>query len=355
MAGDWIKMRAELFTHPRFLSLCSALIYGEHHGLLLHVCGPDALGVGVMPPRDESVTALALRHVTEAALRDVTMCALLRVWCSVNAHCKVRGADAVMAPMALGDVDDTAGFRDFGEALRSVGWVVEEDCNTLIFPNFLEFNEPSCLRRRPQTGAERQRAWRERRAAKQPPADAPHHGVTNVTNRNDREEKRREEERREEIPASACADACPEPAPQASEPPVLVFPVVGKPGEPKTWALTRAKLAEYADSYPGVDVLLHCKAALQWCRDNPANRKTARGMGRFLSTWLSKEQNRAGTFVGPRIHDQGLGRASRVRAPEGKYDGVGSTIGGAPLFELGGGAEGGPPADAAAQPGGDRP
>lgn len=72
---------------------------------------------------------------------------------------------------------------------------------------------------------------------------------------------------------------------------VLTFPTVGK--GPKEWRLTADKLAEYAASFPGIDALAHCRAALQWCRDNPANRKTARGMAAFLTRWLGREQNRA--------------------------------------------------------------
>src|SRR5262249_17224097 len=73
-----------------------------------------------------------------------------------------------------------------------------------------------------------------------------------------------------------------EPAKPASEPKtVLVFPVVG--GKAKEWALTDAKLAEYAEAYPGIDVLLECKKARQWCIDNPSKRKTPRGMPAFLA------------------------------------------------------------------------
>jgi hypothetical protein len=98
------------------------------------------------------------------------------------------------------------------------------------------------------------------------------------------------------------SEGCPEPAPPASEPAgsappgvngatVLVYPIVGK-GK-KTWTLTTSKLAEYRESYPGVDVEAECRAALQWCRDNPTKRKTAGGMAAFLARWLKKEQNNA--------------------------------------------------------------
>jgi hypothetical protein len=94
--------------------------------------------------------------------------------------------------------------------------------------------------------------------------------------------------------ASPNGEACSEPAEPASEPAVsdpvvMTFPTVGKGG--KEWHLRESKLAEYRESYPGVDALTECRKARQWCLDNPTKRKTASGMPRMLSCWLAKEQN----------------------------------------------------------------
>lgn len=105
------------------------------------------------------------------------------------------------------------------------------------------------------------------------------------------------------LPPSACA--CPETTersepsatPKASEPepasPVIEYPTDGKQ---KTWWLSLAKLAEYRECYPHLDVEAECRKALQWLRDNPERRKTANGMPRFLGSWLSRanNHNRAG-------------------------------------------------------------
>lgn len=106
----------------------------------------------------------------------------------------------------------------------------------------------------------------------------------------------------------ASASSCSEPDKQASElPPVLVFPCVGK--GPKTWNLSPSKVAEFRESYPGVDVLAECRRALQWCRDNPTRQKTPRGMGKFLNAWLSRSQDgqfgRPGTPQAPTSLDFG--------------------------------------------------
>lgn len=67
--------------------------------------------------------------------------------------------------------------------------------------------------------------------------------------------------------------------------PVMVFPCVGKPPE---WGLLPAKMAEWEETYPGVDIEAICRQALQWCRDNPGKRKTAKGMTRFLGSWIGR-------------------------------------------------------------------
>lgn len=181
VAGDWIKFRSELWTHPKFIALVNGLLNDEEcHGLHTYACGD--LGLDVYPRSPKNVTELALQRVTEQALREVTMSALLRVWCMVNSHGKVDGSDAICAPMSLTNLDGIAGFDGFGYALEAVGWVTwDESKSSLIFKNFLEFNEPACLRMAPaMTNAERQAKYREKRR------------VTESNESNAREEKRRD-------------------------------------------------------------------------------------------------------------------------------------------------------------------
>ena len=59
----------------------------------------------------------------------------------------------------------------------------------------------------------------------------------------------------------------------------------------KTWGLTAAKLAEYRETFPGFDVEAELRLARQWCIDNPGKRKTAKGMPKFLTSWLSRKTN----------------------------------------------------------------
>lgn len=77
--------------------------------------------------------------------------------------------------------------------------------------------------------------------------------------------------------------------PAVTFPPIMTFPCVGTGAN--EWGLEAAKIAEWQQTYPGVDVLAECRKARQWCVDNPSRRKTAKGMLGFLNRWLSKVQD----------------------------------------------------------------
>lgn len=103
------------------------------------------------------------------------------------------------------------------------------------------------------------------------------------------EERRGEERREEEITGeeNSCAAAS---QAKTAAPPVIEwsgyeFPTRGKK---QVYRLPASKLAEYRESFPGMDVDREMRRAVQWCRDNEAKRKTAGGMPAFLSRWLTK-------------------------------------------------------------------
>ena len=85
----------------------------------------------------------------------------------------------------------------------------------------------------------------------------------------------------------------------------MEFPCIGSP---LTWILTQAKLAEYVDAYPGVDVPRTCREILQWCRDNKRNQKTAGGMPSFINRWLKRTQDKSDRF-GPPTHRKEPGKS----------------------------------------------
>lgn len=66
----------------------------------------------------------------------------------------------------------------------------------------------------------------------------------------------------------------------------LEFPVIG-PGL-TSWQLSEAQVAEWATLYRGLDVRGECRKALAWLQANTGRRKTAKGMARFLVSWLGR-------------------------------------------------------------------
>ena len=90
--------------------------------------------------------------------------------------------------------------------------------------------------------------------------------------------------------SSSCMVASDEGDPAEQEDPnVLTFECNGPVSE---WHLYPSKLKEWQETYADVDVLYECKKARQWTRDN--QRKTAKGMTRFLGAWLrdANDKNR---------------------------------------------------------------
>lgn len=69
-----------------------------------------------------------------------------------------------------------------------------------------------------------------------------------------------------------------------------IFLKTCKKGE--EWEVPLAKIAEWEDSFPDVDVRLTLLAIRQWCCDNPRKRKTAGGMVRWIGGWMRREQDK---------------------------------------------------------------
>lgn len=133
MAGDWIKMRADLHTHPKVVRIASALKADR-----LRVVG-----------------------------------GLHAVWCLFDVHSTDGELDGYN-PEAL---DDLIGWPGFTAAMMAVGWM-EQTADSLVTPRFDEHNGQSAKRRAQET--ERKRLARE--------TSAP-----NADKKRTREEKRREE------------------------------------------------------------------------------------------------------------------------------------------------------------------
>ena len=99
-------------------------------------------------------------------------------------------------------------------------------------------------------------------------------------------------------------DVSSEPLPAASEPTasqvVLAFPIVGKPDDP-VFRLTAEMLAKYEAAFPATGVIAEFRKAALWLDNNPAKRKTVRGMPTFLQRWLETSTNRPHGPPGVRV------------------------------------------------------
>lgn len=75
---------------------------------------------------------------------------------------------------------------------------------------------------------------------------------------------------------------------EPDSPEFLSFPCVGT--GPKAYRITEAGVLRLAELFPGPDVRQSLRNALAWILANPAKRKTARGMDRFIASWLTRDQ-----------------------------------------------------------------
>lgn len=136
MAGDWIKMRMDLLTHPKVVRMASAL------------------------------KADNLR----------TIGGLMSVWCLFDVHSE----DGRLDGYTLETIDAHLRWEGFAAAMKSVGWLDDSDSEGLLLPRFDSHNGQSAKRRA-------QDADRKREDRKASASDA--------DKKRTREEKRREEKK----------------------------------------------------------------------------------------------------------------------------------------------------------------
>lgn len=139
MAGDWIKMRSDLHTHPKVVRISSAL-----HADRLRVIG-----------------------------------GLHAVWCLFDAHSE----DGSLDGYSLDAIDELICWAGFATALQAVGWLVFAN-DSVSLPRFDEHNGRSAKRRVMET--ERKRRERFANSAEKSSA-------SEADTKRTREEKIREE------------------------------------------------------------------------------------------------------------------------------------------------------------------
>lgn len=116
----------------------------------------------------------------------------------------------------------------------------------------------------------------------------------------DEKEKNQKKEETEKESTDASEDAysnivsassslsCPELVETTSEPALITLPL----NDGSEWPVTTEMVTEWSSLYPAVDVMQELRKMRGWCLSKPKNRKTPRGVRAFITTWLSKEQDR---------------------------------------------------------------
>lgn len=165
MAGDWIKMRTDLYRDPKVCVIAEHLEApdGELAGYVNQIC-----------QRDMAVT----RNVTRCA----TVGALVTVWGVTRHQGKRDGDDLRLNGVTSTIVDDIGELPGLGAAMIAVGWLVEDE-DGIVFPCFFRENntEP---KKSDSTAADRQRRYRERKKLRDVARNVTsRHGVTRHTER----------------------------------------------------------------------------------------------------------------------------------------------------------------------------
>ena len=155
MAGDWIKMRSNLRSHPKVVRIASALKADK-----LRVVG-----------------------------------GLHAVWCLFDEHSE----DGRLVGYTPDTLDGEVGFPGFADQMIVVGWLESDGTDGLSLPQFDTHNGASAKRRAQE--ADRKRA--ERAASKSGPEDGDDASASDADKKRTREEKRRGDKKPPKAPQGA--------------------------------------------------------------------------------------------------------------------------------------------------------
>lgn len=114
------------------------------------------------------------------------------------------------------------------------------------------------------------------------PVNVDRNEVNVCRNPQSRVEKSRVEKSKEKNsaePGTASTPACPTAA-------VLLL------NDGTEYAVSAGELQEWAGTYPAVDVAQEFREMAAWLKNNPAKRKTRKGIKRFIMNWLGAEQDK---------------------------------------------------------------
>lgn len=86
-------------------------------------------------------------------------------------------------------------------------------------------------------------------------------------------------------------NTCPEPK-KTPDPSGILLPL----NNGTMYDVPLSKIEEWKVAFPAVDVEQELRKMIAWLNSNPERKKTSRGVNRFINNWLSKEQDKGGSF-----------------------------------------------------------
>ena len=78
------------------------------------------------------------------------------------------------------------------------------------------------------------------------------------------------------------------------------------------YGISSKDISEWTELYPAVDVMQCLRNMKGWLSSNPTKRKTSKGIRRFITRWLQKEQDNGGT--------RGYNKISQTNSKNINYD-----------------------------------
>ena len=79
------------------------------------------------------------------------------------------------------------------------------------------------------------------------------------------------------------------PSPKAAKLPAVISISLNDNSE---YPITQPDIDSWAELYPAVDIMQELRKMKGWANANPTKRKTAKGIKRFINSWLAKEQDK---------------------------------------------------------------
>lgn len=80
------------------------------------------------------------------------------------------------------------------------------------------------------------------------------------------------------------------------------------------YGIPKSDYDKYVELYPAVDVMQQFRKMTGWIDASPNNRKTRKGIKKFINGWLSREQDKGGNVK--RVNNQSQGYAQRTTPEE---------------------------------------